>query len=161
MDWSLLYAPHCTQFTLFALSFRLVLTFLLFLLSFFSAGLQRFCEDIEMMIGFQPNRFWRLCWAFVTPTILTVYTCILFIYFAQYIPSLTHTDTHTDKCSLKQFHFQCCCLSCSSICFWKGVWGRNCSCDTEMENYSFLLLPVMSPSLKSAFHKKTPNNCHW
>ncbi|XP_069382828.1 sodium- and chloride-dependent glycine transporter 2 isoform X1 [Paralichthys olivaceus] len=34
-------------------------------------GLQRFCEDIEMMIGFQPNRFWRLCWAFVTPTILT------------------------------------------------------------------------------------------
>ncbi|KAG7239955.1 hypothetical protein INR49_028129 [Caranx melampygus] len=27
-------------------------------------GLQRFCEDIEMMIGFQPNRFWRICWAF-------------------------------------------------------------------------------------------------
>ncbi|XP_029112206.1 sodium- and chloride-dependent glycine transporter 2 isoform X1 [Scleropages formosus] len=34
-------------------------------------GLQRFCEDIEMMIGFQPNKFWRMCWAFVTPTILT------------------------------------------------------------------------------------------
>ncbi|XP_026866955.2 sodium- and chloride-dependent glycine transporter 2 isoform X1 [Electrophorus electricus] len=34
-------------------------------------GLQRFCEDIEMMIGFQPNKFWRVCWAFVTPTILT------------------------------------------------------------------------------------------
>uniref|UniRef100_A0A3P8RLI1 Transporter n=1 Tax=Amphiprion percula TaxID=161767 RepID=A0A3P8RLI1_AMPPE len=34
-------------------------------------GLQRFCEDIEMMIGFQPNQFWRVCWAFVTPTILT------------------------------------------------------------------------------------------
>ncbi|XP_057186608.1 sodium- and chloride-dependent glycine transporter 2 [Triplophysa rosa] len=34
-------------------------------------GLKRFCEDIEMMIGFQPNRFWRICWAFVTPTILT------------------------------------------------------------------------------------------
>ncbi|XP_068115984.1 sodium- and chloride-dependent glycine transporter 2 [Hyperolius riggenbachi] len=34
-------------------------------------GLQRFCEDIEMMIGFQPGRFWRVCWAFVTPTILT------------------------------------------------------------------------------------------
>uniref|UniRef100_A0A6Q2XNP6 Transporter n=1 Tax=Esox lucius TaxID=8010 RepID=A0A6Q2XNP6_ESOLU len=36
-----------------------------------AVGLQRFCEDIEMMIGFQPNRFWRICWAFVTPTILT------------------------------------------------------------------------------------------
>ncbi|XP_024236021.1 sodium- and chloride-dependent glycine transporter 2-like [Oncorhynchus tshawytscha] len=34
-------------------------------------GLKRFCEDIEMMIGFQPNMFWRFCWAFVTPTILT------------------------------------------------------------------------------------------
>nr|XP_060460426.1 sodium- and chloride-dependent glycine transporter 2 [Panthera onca] len=34
-------------------------------------GLQRFCEDIEMMIGFQPNIFWKVCWAFVTPTILT------------------------------------------------------------------------------------------
>ncbi|XP_038872860.1 sodium- and chloride-dependent glycine transporter 2-like [Salvelinus namaycush] len=34
-------------------------------------GLKRFCEDIEMMIGFQPNMFWRVCWAFVTPTILT------------------------------------------------------------------------------------------
>lgn len=25
-----------------------------------------------MMIGFQPSKFWRICWAFVTPTILTV-----------------------------------------------------------------------------------------
>lgn len=25
-----------------------------------------------MMIGFQPNIFWKVCWAFVTPTILTV-----------------------------------------------------------------------------------------
>lgn len=46
------------------------------LLSSTGAGLQRFCADIEMMIGFQPNRFWRLCWAFVTPTILTV--CVYF-----------------------------------------------------------------------------------
>ncbi|XP_066556629.1 sodium- and chloride-dependent glycine transporter 2 [Amia ocellicauda] len=44
-------------------------------------GLQRFCEDIEMMIGFQPNKFWRVCWAFVTPTILTF---ILFLSFYQW-----------------------------------------------------------------------------
>ncbi|KAM5138262.1 sodium- and chloride-dependent glycine transporter 2 [Mantella aurantiaca] len=41
-------------------------------------GLQRFCEDIEMMIGFQPNRFWKVCWAFVTPTILTFILCFSF-----------------------------------------------------------------------------------
>uniref|UniRef100_A0A8C8DLP7 Transporter n=1 Tax=Oryzias sinensis TaxID=183150 RepID=A0A8C8DLP7_9TELE len=50
----------------------LVMLNLLFYCSFFEiSSLQRFCADIEMMIGFQPNRFWRLCWAFVTPTILT------------------------------------------------------------------------------------------
>lgn len=48
-----------------------------------SAGLQRFCEDIEMMIGFQPNRFWRMCWAFVTPTILTV--CFI-LYITVFLP---------------------------------------------------------------------------
>uniref|UniRef100_A0A8C9WQE7 Transporter n=1 Tax=Scleropages formosus TaxID=113540 RepID=A0A8C9WQE7_SCLFO len=42
-------------------------------------GLQRFCEDIEMMIGFQPNKFWRMCWAFVTPTILTVRSYLLYL----------------------------------------------------------------------------------
>uniref|UniRef100_H3AZL2 Transporter n=2 Tax=Latimeria chalumnae TaxID=7897 RepID=H3AZL2_LATCH len=41
-------------------------------------GLQRFCEDIEMMIGFQPSKFWRICWAFVTPTILTFILCFSF-----------------------------------------------------------------------------------
>ncbi|XP_053305361.1 sodium- and chloride-dependent glycine transporter 2 [Spea bombifrons] len=41
-------------------------------------GLQRFCEDIEMMIGFQPNWFWKICWAFVTPTILTFILCFSF-----------------------------------------------------------------------------------
>uniref|UniRef100_A0A8C0D7L6 Transporter n=1 Tax=Balaenoptera musculus TaxID=9771 RepID=A0A8C0D7L6_BALMU len=41
-------------------------------------GLQRFCEDIEMMIGFQPNVFWKVCWAFVTPTILTFILCFSF-----------------------------------------------------------------------------------
>nr|XP_020638537.1 sodium- and chloride-dependent glycine transporter 2 [Pogona vitticeps] len=41
-------------------------------------GLQRFCEDIEMMIGFQPSIFWRVCWAFVTPTILTFILCFSF-----------------------------------------------------------------------------------
>ncbi|KQK77244.1 Sodium- and chloride-dependent glycine transporter 2 [Amazona aestiva] len=41
-------------------------------------GLQRFCEDIEMMIGFKPSKFWRVCWAFVTPTILTFILCFSF-----------------------------------------------------------------------------------
>ncbi|XP_069761032.1 sodium- and chloride-dependent glycine transporter 2 [Narcine bancroftii] len=41
-------------------------------------GLKRFCEDIEMMIGFQPSYFWRICWAFFTPTILTFILCFSF-----------------------------------------------------------------------------------
>ncbi|KAF7245455.1 Sodium- and chloride-dependent glycine transporter 2, partial [Varanus komodoensis] len=53
-------------------------------------GLQRFCEDIEMMIGFQPNIFWRVCWAFVTPTILTF---ILSFSFYQWEP-MTYGSYH-------------------------------------------------------------------
>ncbi|XP_039191296.1 sodium- and chloride-dependent glycine transporter 2 isoform X2 [Crotalus tigris] len=53
-------------------------------------GLQRFCEDIEMMIGFQPNKFWRVCWAFVTPTILTF---ILSFSFYQWEP-MTYGTYH-------------------------------------------------------------------
>uniref|UniRef100_A0A8C7XM29 Transporter n=1 Tax=Oryzias sinensis TaxID=183150 RepID=A0A8C7XM29_9TELE len=56
----------------FAASYSLVIIAIFELLGIsYLYGLQRFCADIEMMIGFQPNRFWRLCWAFVTPTILT------------------------------------------------------------------------------------------
>ncbi|XP_023674928.1 sodium- and chloride-dependent glycine transporter 2 isoform X1 [Paramormyrops kingsleyae] len=56
----------------FAASYSLVIIAIFELIGVsYIYGLQRFCEDIEMMIGFQPNKFWRICWAFVTPTILT------------------------------------------------------------------------------------------
>ncbi|XP_029354016.1 sodium- and chloride-dependent glycine transporter 2 isoform X2 [Echeneis naucrates] len=56
----------------FAASYSLVIIAIFELVGIsYLYGLQRFCEDIEMMIGFQPNQFWRICWAFVTPTILT------------------------------------------------------------------------------------------
>ncbi|TNN49146.1 Sodium- and chloride-dependent glycine transporter 2 [Liparis tanakae] len=56
----------------FAASYSLVIIAICELMGIsYLYGLQRFCEDIEMMVGFQPNRFWRICWGFVTPTILT------------------------------------------------------------------------------------------
>ncbi|KAL2089069.1 hypothetical protein ACEWY4_015968 [Coilia grayii] len=56
----------------FAASYSLVIIAIFELVGIsYIYGLERFCEDIEMMIGFQPNKFWRICWAFVTPTILT------------------------------------------------------------------------------------------
>nr|A7Y2X0.1 RecName: Full=Sodium- and chloride-dependent glycine transporter 2; Short=GlyT-2; Short=GlyT2; Short=xGlyT2; AltName: Full=Solute carrier family 6 member 5 [Xenopus laevis]ABV03173.1 glycine transporter 2 [Xenopus laevis] len=59
-------------------------------------GLQRFCEDIEMMIGFQPSRFWKICWAFVTPTILTF---ILGFSFYQWEP-MTYGSYHYPSWSM-------------------------------------------------------------
>ncbi|XP_078602717.1 sodium- and chloride-dependent glycine transporter 1-like isoform X1 [Branchiostoma floridae x Branchiostoma japonicum] len=33
-------------------------------------GTDNFFRDIEMMIGFKPNRWWWLCWKFLTPAVL-------------------------------------------------------------------------------------------
>lgn len=36
------------------------------------AGVDRFSEDIERMMGFKPGLYWRLCWKFVSPLFLLV-----------------------------------------------------------------------------------------
>lgn len=35
-------------------------------------GVDRFCKDIEFMLGFRPSIFWRVCWKFVTPGLMSV-----------------------------------------------------------------------------------------
>lgn len=40
-------------------------------------GVNRFCDDIEYMLGFRPNLYWRVCWAIIAPVSLLC----LFIYF--------------------------------------------------------------------------------
>ncbi|KAK2183053.1 hypothetical protein NP493_325g02062 [Ridgeia piscesae] len=56
-------------------------TFSLMILSFTECvviawiyGVNRFYEDIELMIGYKPNLWWSLCWRFITPmTIVFVF----------------------------------------------------------------------------------------
>lgn len=36
------------------------------------AGIQRFCRDIHMMLGFKPGLYFRACWLFLTPATLLV-----------------------------------------------------------------------------------------
>lgn len=35
-------------------------------------GVDRLCRDIEFMLGFRPNLYWRVCWRFLTPGLMTV-----------------------------------------------------------------------------------------
>ncbi|XP_036330329.1 sodium-dependent nutrient amino acid transporter 1 isoform X2 [Rhagoletis pomonella] len=51
-------------------------------------GVDRLCKDIEFMIGHKVSRYWRLCWAFITPGIMTL---ILIYFFATY-QSLTYNN---------------------------------------------------------------------
>lgn len=30
-------------------------------------GVERICNDIEFMLGFRPNLYWRICWKYLTP----------------------------------------------------------------------------------------------
>ncbi|XP_064645225.1 sodium- and chloride-dependent glycine transporter 2-like [Lineus longissimus] len=34
-------------------------------------GFAEFANDIEMMIGFKPNIYWRVCWSFLSPALIT------------------------------------------------------------------------------------------
>ena len=40
--------------------------------SFPRAGIQRFCRDIHMMLGFKPGFYFRACWLFLSPATLLV-----------------------------------------------------------------------------------------
>lgn len=44
-------------------------------------GVDRLCTDIEFMLGFYPNIYWRLCWKYITPGLMTtilIYTLFNF-----------------------------------------------------------------------------------
>ena len=35
-------------------------------------GIEKFCDNIESMIGSRPNLFWRTCWTVVSPLFLVI-----------------------------------------------------------------------------------------
>ncbi|XP_046404080.1 sodium-dependent nutrient amino acid transporter 1-like [Ischnura elegans] len=50
-------------------------------------GMGNFCEDIEFILGFKVNAYWRICWAILIPVFLPV---VLIYSFVNYKP-LTYT----------------------------------------------------------------------
>uniref|UniRef100_W8AWS8 Transporter n=2 Tax=Ceratitis capitata TaxID=7213 RepID=W8AWS8_CERCA len=51
-------------------------------------GVDRLCKDIEFMIGHRIGRYWRWCWALITPGIMT----LILIYFYATYQSLTYNN---------------------------------------------------------------------
>ncbi|XP_030377442.1 sodium-dependent nutrient amino acid transporter 1 isoform X2 [Scaptodrosophila lebanonensis] len=51
-------------------------------------GTDRLCKDVEFMMGRKVGKYWRLCWAVITPLIMTV---ILIYFYATYEP-LTYNN---------------------------------------------------------------------
>ncbi|XP_035693852.1 sodium- and chloride-dependent glycine transporter 2-like [Branchiostoma floridae] len=43
-------------------------------------GLKRFCKDIAMMAGSEPNYYWQANWAFITPALLTFVLIFSFVF---------------------------------------------------------------------------------
>ncbi|XP_064610216.1 sodium- and chloride-dependent glycine transporter 1-like [Liolophura sinensis] len=90
----LLGLPICTQggIYLFVLMENYTAGFSLLTVAFLECvvlcwvyGYNNFAADIEMMLGFKPNIFWRICWSFLTPAILLA---IMVFSFVQYAPSV-------------------------------------------------------------------------
>ncbi|XP_058834011.1 sodium-dependent nutrient amino acid transporter 1-like [Topomyia yanbarensis] len=42
-------------------------------------GVRRICHDIEFMLGSKTNILWRVCWKYITPTVITVILVVTFI----------------------------------------------------------------------------------
>lgn len=38
-------------------------------------GVDRICKDIKFMLGFCPNLYWRVCWKYLTPGLMTFLVC--------------------------------------------------------------------------------------
>lgn len=38
----------------------------------FFLGLEKFCDDVENMIGHRPGLYWRICWKFISPLFIIV-----------------------------------------------------------------------------------------
>lgn len=51
------------------------------------SGTSRFCADVNMMLGFSPGLFWRVCWVAICPIFLLVSS-------PQPPQMCTHTHTH-------------------------------------------------------------------
>uniref|UniRef100_A0A3Q1IT85 Transporter n=1 Tax=Anabas testudineus TaxID=64144 RepID=A0A3Q1IT85_ANATE len=75
---SLLFAQHSgiywvTLFDNFAGSVPLLTTGLFEMMAIvYIYGIDRFCEDLEFMIGHKPSIFWRISWRFISPVIILV-----------------------------------------------------------------------------------------
>ncbi|KAJ7379135.1 hypothetical protein OS493_017633 [Desmophyllum pertusum] len=51
-------------------------------------GIERFCTDIENMIGHRPNMYYRLCWKYISPAIIGV----IFIWFCIDWTGISYND---------------------------------------------------------------------
>jgi solute carrier family 6 amino acid transporter-like protein 5/7/9/14 len=56
---------YCATFVIFVLAVLELYTFC------YIYGVNRICDDVKFMLGFRPNIFWRTCWKYITPTIMT------------------------------------------------------------------------------------------
>ncbi|CRK96984.1 CLUMA_CG010330, isoform A [Clunio marinus] len=44
-------------------------------------GVNRLLNDVNFMLGYYPNFFWKICWRFITPILMTAIAIYFFIFF--------------------------------------------------------------------------------
>ncbi|XP_069040509.1 solute carrier family 6 member 4a [Lepisosteus oculatus] len=53
-------------------------------------GVSRFCSNVEMMLGFSPGWYWRICWVAICPTFLMFIICS-FLFFPPELKLFNYT----------------------------------------------------------------------
>ncbi|XP_070498018.1 sodium-dependent nutrient amino acid transporter 1-like [Chironomus tepperi] len=89
-----IYTTPGGQFLIFFLDFygasfvALILAIIELLTVSWIYGVDRLCDDIEFMLKIKTGLYWRLCWKYITPTIMIA----IFIYFIATWKSITYQD---------------------------------------------------------------------
>ncbi|ESO90311.1 hypothetical protein LOTGIDRAFT_123645 [Lottia gigantea] len=55
-------------------------------------GIEEFCNDVEKMTGIRPGLYWRICWKFISPTLLLILVITSII---NYVPLSYTTSLQT------------------------------------------------------------------
>ncbi|GAB6024015.1 Solute carrier 6 [Chamberlinius hualienensis] len=84
---TLIIINHIKYIVAFIVTTNIYYTIFMLLINFFFGliGVNRVCDNLQYMLGFRPNIFWKICWAGICPVVLLA---LFIVYCIQFEPPM-------------------------------------------------------------------------